>query len=125
MENKLYYTCPIVAAYMSKYFGVKYFCEDDDEVIDYQEICVYNRNGKWDDPIKAFIHPDSLPIFEPQVMDLVKPKSIYDHDFGTVVDIEGNGLKIFYAKSSEKISRRVSAIIQRNGMSFFMPEVKK
>lgn len=52
-QNKPHYKCPIIAAYMAKYFGVR-FIDIETGLESYYE-------GEL-----LYIHPESLPIFEPK-----------------------------------------------------------
>ena len=137
---KLYYTCPIRAAYMSKEFGVKIqstFCdtlrdEDQGETIVAQTVdCVLEA--------PYYVHPDSLPIFEPQVGDVLR---LYFHT-PEQDDAAGAVMTGFYWGGGEvitwfrnpgdgSIDRQVQKIddhqwriIQRQGNPFFWPETEQ
>jgi len=109
--KKLYYTCPIEAAYMTKNFGIIF----DDEYrifVNLESIGMYLDFDILKDDIKHYIHPESLSIFEPQVGDLVRIDIAPFHDF-----IIMNSY--FLSTNCE-----IKEIIQRNGRAFIMPEAQ-
>lgn len=110
--TKLYYDCPIKAAYMAKYFEVHYT----------EPLAYGYNNGQYtvarslrpdmSPDTKYYIHPDSLPIFELKMGDTVHtPKSSIG--FKQVVTVE---LKYYLNENGEY------QIIQRNNHPFFMPQ---
>lgn len=83
--NRLYYDCPIEAAYMAKNFGVKFLHELRFEIEVY--FSLHNNDISWlfneetgDDYSytrdKFYIDPDSLPIFEPMEGDIITDDDI-------------------------------------------------
>lgn len=140
--SRLFYTCPLEAAYMSKAFGVQ-ICsysnvpdpdgdEFESELDRYTELFVdldHDIQGVFindsassharivGNPFSVtsphyHIHPDSLPIFEPQMGDVVRVSSCR---FERIVTIEYRD--ILRARKSGR-----SVIIMRDDKSFFMPE---
>ena len=120
MTRKLYYNCPIEAAYMAKNFGARF---KDEEFLyyahsligDYFDFNYFNQNH----PYKNYIHPNSLSIFEPQVGDTLKGSP-----FGVV---SVNGTRQMSAEAQLAINEAVgnTIIIQRNNKPFIMPQEEK
>jgi len=91
---KLYYDDPLIAAYMSKEFGVKFANNNTDkplnmylhvqhDTMDSYTTTSANCMGihaDWYDGEEIYIHPDSIGIFEPQVGDLITSKHEFELD---------------------------------------------
>lgn len=133
---KMYYTDQIAAAYMAREFGVKF-----------EESISFLTAQGWQDQLRDlhpeklmdddfapslgryYIHPDSLPIFEPMVGDLVTAKN----DFVQYVAfVEKEGLAkcnyhqpMVILKQDGQCPFKVTSIIQREGKPFFWPEVEQ
>jgi hypothetical protein len=113
MAKKYYYTCPYSAAYMAHTFDMMLGCEYEDEYEEVHfepDVCPYDLAHT---PIgdKAYIHPDSLHILEPQAGDLVR-------------SIEWEG-RDFYKKCHADDVSDAREVIQRNGKAFIMPEEER
>jgi hypothetical protein len=103
--QKLYYSCPLEAAYMAKNFGVKF------NGADYETLCLLaSDNYKLD--ADFFVLPDSLSIFEPQVGDTVFNGEIH-------YDIEQLQTAQYY---QHHIKHSGFEIRSRNGRPFIMPQ---
>lgn len=120
MENKLFYSCPIIASYMSKYFGVKFSKGIEPftvHVLDEGINTAREFHIDCYDHKKIYIHLDSLPIFEIKKGDLVKD---LDNEYQNVwEDHKGLGIDTSYGTAAPLGCE----IIQRNGKQFFTPEV--
>lgn len=128
MTKQLYYDDPLIAAYMIRDFGVKYYTVDYgdsggmDIVDDYDNLLDEYTSSCEDSP-NLFIHPDSLDIFKPQIGDLV----MWNRYIGCVEPIIKDGIKSGYItlKFSDCLLSgdiQSNKIIQRNGKQFFMPK---
>lgn len=118
--SKLYYDDPLVAAYMSREFGVTTSSEQCAKNFNWEEwahsdslikIFIYENNLSIDEFYehcgKFYIHPDSLPVFEPREGDLV----CVDDTYYTVDKYDKfGGIKEY-------------KIILRNGKPFFWQKV--
>lgn len=116
--TKLYYDDPLIAAYMTREFGVYVNCTSPDGYF-IQERC---KNVPWERYVTKgplitsfIIHPDSLDIFEPKAGDIVK-----NDQFIGYISVENkwcaNGCLINLNLSA------IKEIIQRDGKQFFMPK---
>lgn len=119
---KYYYTCPLKAAYMAKYFGMKYalFHADGhivseikreniekDVALGESEISrLFLQSGNFG---KYYIHPDSLHLLEPMVGDLVGYAGPEANDFDVYSHDDWHGCPL-------------KKIIQRNVIPFMWPE---
>lgn len=109
--SKLYYTNPIVAAYMAEEFGARFINRENQELSigEIQRDC----HPKMSENDIYYIHPDSLDIFEPKEGDICQhPEN------NNCYSIEGRE-NISWAKS---VSMK---IIQRDNKPFFMPEIEE
>jgi len=117
MTSKLYYTDPLIAAYMYEYFDVHYIDEFKLEFI-----WGKSTTGLYPvAPEKIFIADNFLHIFEPQVGDVIRS---YDLDRRMAED----GVILIEHESDLQLAKKyLSAdshyIIQRQGKAFFWPEV--
>jgi hypothetical protein len=114
MTRKLFYTCPIEAAYMAKNFGVKFHSfstniEDNYHYETAEEILEYFN------PINYTVSSDTLSIFEARDGDVVigqwgdRPESFFFFDEGE--------------KNQSRL--KVKKIILRKDKSFIMPTEEK
>ena len=124
---KLYYDCPIEAAYMAKNFGVKFVLNKDNNpnnFNDYQNAVQRATNELLSKshnlPIEKsylyfYIHPDSLYIFEPIEGDLIV---LLNNGVGAI-EFFGKNTNIKYIK---ELMLRGGKIIQRNNKPFITPK---
>lgn len=136
---KLYYTDMAAAYIMARdfkvqftdYHGVYLFWSQVDNVIE----CWLDDIQPDGKPIGYvgigfYIHPDSLPIFEPQVGDFLIAVEKYPEPFVVVDDSTSHNYTYECRGDIEDIKKFISSgrykykIIQRNGKHFFMPEVE-
>lgn len=122
MQNKrYYYTDPLIAAYMAKYF-------------DFMIYTSFGRNGNgkrkqsvnslalhannYHDTMKFYIHPDSLHLLEPKIGDLCEKKVTHSYCHYCGWD------SLFYADSNDSIELygKGAKIIERQGKPFMWPE---
>ncbi len=115
---KYYYTCSLQAAYMAKEFGME-FChiENIGCIVDpSQEIRVYG---------KAYIHPDSIKLLEPQKYDVVIVSRSFCADSLSYVDgAKGSLQPSILLKdliSNDERDIQLVEILQRGGKHFFYP----
>lgn len=136
---KLYYTDPLIAAYMAREFGVillVYRYTDTDYAINLPNGKGFEWSNDWVKtsellvtiPIEGGnIHPKSHHIFEPKVGDLLDGwasrmghvEEITDEDY--VIDVHGGSWGCPKSYSGHIITYE---IIQRDNKHFFMPEVE-
>lgn len=111
---RLYYTCPIEAAYMAKNFGVKIMVNDTEGT---EMLCVISSLSR----DKYYIHPDSLSVFEPQEGDLVYCMGSYQI---MPADIDDFGVKYDRRIIIQNVTSPIATgkIIQRNNKPFIMPQ---
>lgn len=116
--NKLYYDCPISAAYMTKNFGVLMANQYGNNLL--AEISNGNQITWFETGVDKYcknnfyIHPDSLSIFEPQLKDIAVRKDYVQsgcHPF------------IVFDDDIKEMRNRVHEyyILLRNGKPFIMP----
>ena len=114
--KKYYYDCPLQAAFMAKYHGMKFdilIYSHENEYIGRYKDCdcnfiypLFTSNIS----LKSYITDDSLHLLEAQVGDLVK------HSYGT----SACGFIIW--NSSGNPNDGQTQIIQRGGTAFFWPK---
>ena len=115
MTKKLYYTCPIEAAYMAKNFGVKFDFEESWQGVSSPKLLselIKNKGAHY----KPAVSLESHSIFEPQDGDLSEFAHRKTYPYAIV--------KMNSRHNIEKAQNEVKNIIQRNGKSFIMPEVE-
>jgi len=152
MEKRYFYDCPLKAAYMKKHHGMKLQVHHSFENEDYgflDVIGIYEYDEAWGDieyiqAIKQnegygeqsfqfdpdcgkvfYIHPDSVPLLEPQMGDVIKQwgslAGVPIYDIG-----ERNGNPVYFMPdSSYNYFESMEKIIQRDGKPFFWPEREK
>jgi hypothetical protein len=145
MAKRYYYDCPIEAAYMAKNFGMEFQDENDwdAEVIIHDKDAgfLYSRGteemaskemyiGE-----KIYVHPDSLPILEPQPKDKVGNdhysdlvvsdedykrylRARHDEEFSAVFSVP----LISVSKAKDGIASGEAVIEKRDGKPFFWPK---
>ena len=118
--KKMYYKCPIEAAYMARNFGVNFLF--DPEPKDNAVFLYWNRNALVNtlQINRFYIHPDSLSIFEPQVNDMNNEGYFFT---GNSEYCDGVWYKKQYNESTMFSSSK--NIIQRNNKPFIVPEVEE
>ncbi len=107
--KKLYYDCPIEAAYMAKNFGVRFNIiakSDKDNFFMWEVRPEYNEGQI------LHVHPESLSIFEPQLKDMLRNKKTGGITLGVY-----QGLLDHNPKAIEN-----DDIIYRNNKPFIMPK---
>lgn len=123
MTSKLYYTDPLIAAYMFEHFDVHYIDEFKLEFI-----WGKSTTGLYPvAPEKIFIADNFLHIFEPQEGDIGEDedgfKCVFERDNWGIYD---NGVRLYYYLFNEMEPLEIEGsvmIIKRQGKAFFMPEV--
>lgn len=131
---RLYYDCPLKAAYMAKEFGVRLVCyPTKDQAAEYgtekpwdwgstcdvdgnPEIEMLSDALKYLDDItdKIYIHPDSMDMFKPKCGDMCSASLPGDPILHT-----------FPWPREDKIGYELHEIIKRDNKHFFMPEEEK
>jgi len=130
-----FYTCPIIAAYMARYFEIKYIVEYEIRGKDisgfrwkkikhiilgnFETILSRFINGTKKKNYKIYIAEESLPIFEPK-----------EDDIGQYIDDEDEDLTKFARCDGEDFVERDGTthpakwykIIKRNNLHFFQPQ---
>lgn len=101
---RYFYTDPLAAAWMAENFGMLFIPSDENE----EKVTVF---GKFVFPCRAYIHPDSLHLLEPQTGDACS-YPVTDPNY------------FFKYEPSHPIadSDMDAKIIQRNGLPFMWPE---
>lgn len=138
--KKLFYTCPIEAAYMSKNFGVKLMTPDgrllflSNDVLrnlwywgaDYGSRALIPEDNQ-------YVHPDSLHIFKPKGGDVIftdgrninlkEGELAFDKNYGEIFNeypVEDNTHDIKY----EQNSPNDTWFVVNRGRPFFMPQIE-
>lgn len=112
MPTRYYYDCPVIAAYMAKYFGMRFFCTDEEGDYALRGLRTFFADAEKDWKDCYYIHPDSLHLLEPQINDFILMPFPFD-SFGITSDWQVEDL-------SEDESNW--QIIKRNGKAFMMPQ---
>lgn len=118
---RLYYTCPIIAAYMADRFGVKYgILWNGEPVWNWQDMLNTPRPAMTAEDIledypnqsfgNLYVHPESLPLFEPMEGDKDEDGYVFDGK------VWSRG-QLVRSKLPED-----STTAKRNNKPFFMPE---
>lgn len=115
--SKLYYTNPIVAAYMAEEFGVRFINRENQELSigEIQRDC----HPKMSENDIYYIHPDSLDIFEPKEGDLI---SINDGISAALITHKEFILALI--ANNDRFEAPLQ-IIRRNNKPFFVPEIEE
>lgn len=130
--DKLYYDCPLQAAYMSKEFGVLLLVEEsysNDSWLEdatpeslMKHIHLYGEENIGN----IYIHPDSLPVFDCIEGDLIEGWAgrigYVEEDEGDdelTIDVNGGTWECPKERNGKKLNYE---IIQRNGKPFFTPK---
>lgn len=131
--KKMYYDCPIIAPYMAKYFGMK-FADRAGYSVSANPAMWYMAERHYTAE-SLYIHPDSLPILDVQVGDMVTNthKGNQGRECSGLVSSMQNDGKSACITTAERhngkryFSESVSQllIIQRNNMPFHMPKVEE
>jgi hypothetical protein len=119
MTKRYFYTDPLAAAWMAKHFGMRFISWDSGK--EYEEFMpIYNAGSpieKIREDQRYVVHPDSLPLLEPMVGDLIY---ITESKIGTLTRQNGDHLKLFTGDWLIKPDH--VSIIRRDGKPFFWPE---
>jgi hypothetical protein len=121
--TKLYYDCPIEAAYMAKYHGVKFDAEIpisfDEGYINYVQNNTYTTLSYYQEHVQdeLYIAPESMEIFEPKVGDFI---------YKGWDDCKGNPHWITPQTIEDDLSTQLPVkIVERNNKPFIMPKEEK
>lgn len=109
---KYYYDCPIKAAWMAKYFGMKF---EGGYAAQFLALDAASQIRDKNERDYYYIHPDSLHLLEPREGDLVKATWV------------GKGAPVSQCLIYNAIEVlgsywHIGKIIQRNGIPFMWPE---
>ena len=122
--TRYFYTDALAAVWMAKHFGMKLLSETDDGLVDAGARfidCGDTFRELWQHDFsylgKLFVHPESLNLLEPQVVDLLRgdEHTLPTIRFMDVPDAEQMG-------AGTALMRRGFKIIQRKGKAFHWPE---
>jgi hypothetical protein len=120
MTKRFFYTDPLAAAWMAKHFGMKLVClhRNEDDGVDADHVgtpypfehAILDAE-MWEDAIRGtcrniYVHPDSLPLLEPQIGDL----------------ITGRNRKVFMFHEGATTPTENARVAERNGIPFHSPE---
>lgn len=126
---KFYYTGPLAATYMAREFGVKFRCSEGkyelkplSQAFYYEDSKGTYRGVKTD---RAYIHPDSLPVFEPKMMDMVDYYKLLLGATGPDSELVQMRTDTALGKHSMRNSLYHWKIIQRNGKPLFWPIIEE
>ena len=126
--KRYFYDDPLAAAYMAKYHGMRFvfICANKTErdmreseillpLLEYDSYCkeTFANLSPRDGAICKYpVHPDSLPLLEPQPLDLI---------------LDGNGEYQIVNYNAGLFAERhgFEKIIQRGGISFLWPKTKE
>lgn len=145
MSERYYYDCPIEAAYMQRNFGVQFDCfrvqHPDDMKRPEEPELGKNIFIGWTGSRRIYANTDSVPIFEPQVGDIVtldrwhweRQRHPEDKFYCTPKDVacsiynQGTYLSASYPGCQMDCNDNGKwhvphKIIQRNGRAFIMPK---
>lgn len=119
---RYYYTDPLAAAWMAKYFGMKFTHGQGFEIYlsphESWSGWYYTQSGirVHRHPNETlYIHPDSVKLMEPQVGDILSVRSVLGKDKKPYYFYEYKGLASL---------PDIWKIIQHNGIAFMWPEVE-
>lgn len=124
--TRYFYTDPLAAAWMAKHFGMRFGIFERGK-FNWEPIYY---GGYWG-PIKEgdsffsenvekfYIHPDSVKLLEPQVLDVAQETNKDDRK--RVVQIAS---PVQASQISDEIKMGLGKIIQRNSITFMWPEVE-
>lgn len=135
MMTRYYYDCPIMAGYMAKYFGMKMLYERDGQSLSNPlPLWQFARRIEFGDGKEIYVvHPDSLPLLDPQVGDIVMvnadgiiiPERVsFWHDDGDEsYPYTGNGQRVYLLESMRPswFYAEQMTIIHRDGKAFHWP----
>lgn len=125
--RKLYYDCPILAAYMAKNFDVRFVFTVGGEL---HELMHWTDLFPPSESLLYYVRPCCYKIFEPQEGDLIEADMAVGKyepgDFQVILYKEScpNGMMSCVDKDGEFLTSkdRFSKIIQRNGKPFITPK---
>jgi hypothetical protein len=121
--TRYFYSNPLAAAWMRLHFDMKF---EQDVRVNFSALAEgslffnnYCSDGNEESPYpdKHYIHPDSLPLLEPRVGDLIY---ITESKIGTLARLHDGNLKLFTGDWLMKPDH--VSIIRRDGKPFFWPE---
>ena len=135
MMSKLYYDDPLKAAIMARDFGVKYRAKPRGLAV----TCDVSIDDGMGERINIkpngdiyYVHKDSADIFKPMVGDVLSDTSskcleVVDNDWEKRNKWDGGRIRyskmITICDAQNRFVKGFSKIIQRDGKSFFTPEV--
>lgn len=137
-EARCYYDCPIKAAFMNWYHGIEY-TNDFSSGYEYHNDGTNSRDFRVEGISRLYIHPESLPLLQPQVGDVILIHEIGQNYSNDGVELYHAGMFVLCDEGYEaddidlfikpscldgKIDEKYEqiSIINRNGKSFIMPE---
>lgn len=150
--KKLYYTCPLQAAYMAKHYKVKLYAVHSDEQMCEYDLTEEQRNFNWFDACscegtaeiemiseaveyienisgKIYIDNASMPIFEPQAGDIITgnegPAMVHlEKTYYSPGSKEANITQVLISSATYLCETGEIKIIQRDNKPFIMPQVE-
>lgn len=121
--KRYFYTCPLKAAFMAKYYGMRF--EPISDIASIREFMwhgIGNFIGLWEED-RYYIHPDSLHLLEPKNCDLgTDGFDAYRYEHWDEASVPGRWVLGRYGNASDPSAIR---IVCRNGEAFHMPEVEE
>jgi hypothetical protein len=116
-ERRWFYRDPLEVAWMAKHHGIAFHAESCDEPMRAppEELAL------WIDSL-IFIHPESLPLLDPQNGDVVEFAGEFDNVYDAA-RLQKYGKK-YKARPRNMVAgeHHFCKIIQRNGLAFHWPE---
>lgn len=104
--TRYFYTCHLSAAFMAKWYGMRY---SNRLALNYEHVSG-DTVEDWSNQGPYYIHPDSLPLLEPMVGDLIYMETPMKREW---IHVERHDLQK---------DLRGYRIIQRQGRAFIWPE---
>jgi hypothetical protein len=126
--TRYFYTDPLAAAWMAKHFGMEFHDEAGDAIT----IEVLLDDAIHGEQVRNHVHPDSLPLLQPQAGDVVRfgddrghaePRLVVEADFSGSPDDDNIAVLSSFEPSWWNWNVVVQkSIIQRDGKAFMWPE---
>jgi hypothetical protein len=119
-QKRYYYTDPLVAAWMAKHFGMRFYC-DALEPFEYEGANdLLQEMGEGE---KAYIHSDSLHLLEPKDGDFIEIKDS-DYQRGSfITSVQHSHSNALGLPADHAYRKKDYRVIQRDGKPFFWPEI--
>lgn len=109
-KPRLFYDCPLKAAFMAKYFGMRFESKHSDALTVIGGDFYWKAGGGYSGP--AYIHPESLHLLEPIEDDIILRTNGYCQQVGWQIGIP---------KAKAQLEAGAT-IIQRGGAAFHWPD---